>query len=211
MNKKEVKDYQKGTSALNNLNLKFFTDLLMNVEHFIFFGTLLGVTRDNELIANDDDIDFYVNLKDRNKLINNLKINNIEVDLTAAHNKDIHFLQVKRVLEEKILFTDFYFYENDIEKNFIIERWNFEGGTHKPSKHLKIPKKFIYPIKMIEFNNYQIFVPARSELLCEFLYGKKWKKKFIKDLDYKIKVINGRPHFFLIKRFLFFKWLSLSS
>ena len=149
-------------------------------------------------------------VKDRNKLINSLKINNIEVDLTAAHNKDIHFLQVKRVLEEKILFTDFYFYENDIEKNFIIERWNFEGGTHITSKHLRIPKIFIYPIKKIEFNSFEIFVPACGELLCEFLYGKNWNKNFIKDKDYKIKVINGRPYFFLIKRFLFFKWLSLS-
>ena len=40
-------------------NLKFFTSIIKNI-YFVFFGTLLGLTRDNNLIENDDDIDFYV-------------------------------------------------------------------------------------------------------------------------------------------------------
>ena len=68
----------------NESNLVFFSKLLINVEYFIFFGTLLGITRENRLIDGDDDIDFYVNFKDRDQLIQNLKQNNVDVDLYSV-------------------------------------------------------------------------------------------------------------------------------
>ena len=155
MFKKKIKTFKQISKNIsveeNENNLIYFSKLFINVEYFIFFGTLLGITRDKGLIDGDDDIDFYVNLKDRFKLIENLKNNNIEVDLTLSVNKNNYFLQIKRVFNKKILITDFYFYETDIEKNFIIERWNFEGGTHDTSKYLRIPKIFIFPLKKILF------------------------------------------------------------
>ena len=96
------------------------------------------------------------------------------------------------------------------EKNFIIERWNFEGGTHDKSKYLRIPKIFIFPLKKILFKSVEIFIPKESELTCEFLYGINWKKKLKKDKEYTIKVINGKPYLFIIKKFLFFRKLFLS-
>ena len=214
MFKKKIKTFKQISKNIsveeNENNLIYFSKLFINVEYFIFFGTLLGITRDKGLIDGDDDIDFYVNLKDRFKLIENLKNNNIEVDLTLSVNKNNHFLQIKRVFNKKILITDFYFYETDIEKNFIIERWNFEGGTHDASKYLRIPKIFIFPLKKILFKSVEIFIPKESELTCEFLYGINLKKKLKKDKEYTIKVINGKPYLFIIKKFLFFKKLFLS-
>ena len=214
MFKKKIKTFKQISTNIsveeNENNLIYFSKLFINVEYFIFFGTLLGITRDKGLIDGDDDIDFYVNLKDRFKLIENLKNNNIEVDLTLSVNKNNYFLQIKRVFNKKILITDFYFYETDIEKNFIIERWNFEGGTHDASKYLRIPKIFIFPLKKILFKSVEIFIPKESELTCEFLYGINWKKKLKKDKEYTIKVINGKPYLFIIKKFLFFKKLFLS-
>ena len=214
MFKKKIKTFKQISKNIsveeNENNLIYFSKLFVNVEYFIFFGTLLGITRDKGLIDGDDDIDFYVNLKDRFKLIENLKNNNIEVDLTLPVNKNNYFLQIKRVFNKKILITDFYFYETDIEKNFIIERWNFEGGTHDASKYLRIPKIFIFPLKKILFKSVEIFIPKESELTCEFLYGINWKKKLKKDKEYTIKVINGKPYLFIIKKFLFFKKLFLS-
>lgn len=214
MFKKKIKTFKQISTNIsveeNENNLIYFSKLFINVEYFIFFGTLLGITRDKGLIDGDDDIDFYVNLKDRFKLIENLKNNNIEVDLTLSVNKNNYFLQIKRVFNKKILITDFYFYETDIEKNFIIERWNFEGGTHDKSKYLRIPKIFIFPLKKILFKSVEIFIPKESELTCEFLYGINWKKKLKKDKEYTIKVINGKPYLFIIKKFLFFKKLFLS-
>jgi len=214
MFKKKIKTFKQISKNIsveeNENNLIYYSKLFINVEYFIFFGTLLGITRDKGLIDGDDDIDFYVNLKDRFKLIENLKNNNIEVDLTLSVNKNNYFLQIKRVFNKKILITDFYFYETDIEKNFIIERWNFEGGTHDASKYLRIPKIFIFPLKKILFKSVEIFIPKESELTCEFLYGINWKKKLKKDKEYTIKVINGKPYLFIIKKFLFFKKLFLS-
>lgn len=194
----------------NEDNLIYFSKLFNNIEYFIFFGTLLGITREKRLIDGDDDIDFYVNLKDRSKLIENLRNNNIEVDLTLSVNRNNHFLQIKRIVKQKVLIADFYFYETDIEKNFIIEKWNFEGGTNDISKHLKIPKIFIFPLKKFLFRSCEIFIPKESKLVCEFLYGVNWKKKIKKDKEYKIRVINGKPYLFILKKFLFFKRYILS-
>ena len=194
----------------NESNLVFFSKLLINVEYFIFFGTLLGITRENRLIDGDDDIDFYINHKNRDQLIKDLKINNIKVDLSLSVNQNKNFLQVKRVMQNEILITDFYFYESDVEKNFIIEKWNFEGGTNDESKHLRIPKTFIYPLKKISFKETLLCVPNEKELICEFLYGRNWDKKLIKDLEYEIKVINGKPYLYMVKKFLFFKRLILT-
>jgi phosphorylcholine metabolism protein LicD len=212
--KKKIKTLKQISSNIsvdeNEDNLLYFSKLFNNVEYFIFFGTLLGITREKGLIDGDDDIDFYVNLKDRSKLIDNLKNNNIEVDLTLSVNKNNHFLQIKRVVNNKVLIADFYFYETDIEKNFIIERWNLEGGTNDVSKHLRIPKIFIFPLKKILFKSVEISIPKEGELICEFLYGINWKKKLKKDKEYTIKVINGKPYLFIVKKFLFFKRLLLS-
>ena len=212
--KKKIKSLKQISSNIsveeNENNLIYFSKLFNNVEYFIFFGTLLGITREKGLIEEDDDIDFYVNLKDRSKLIDNLKNANIEVDLTLSVNKNNHFLQIKRVVDNKVLIADFYFYETNMEKNFIIERWNFEGGTNDASKYLRIPKIFIFPLKKILFKSCEISIPKEGELICEFLYGINWKKKLKKDKEYKIKVINGKPYLFIVKKFLFFKKLLLS-
>ena len=58
----------KPVSIEKNLNnLKYISDKLINVEWFIFFGTLLGYTRENNILKNDDDIDIYVDVRFRDK------------------------------------------------------------------------------------------------------------------------------------------------
>ena len=212
--KKEIKSFKQLSKNIsledNENNLVFFLKLFINVEYFIFFGTLLGITRENRLIDGDDDIDFYVNFKDRKQLIHNLKRANVDVDLSLSVNKNEHFLQVKRIVDNKVLITDFYFYEDNVEKNFIIEQWNFEGGTGDQSKHLRLPKIFVYPLKKVSFKSCDMFIPKENELVCEFLYGRNWDKKLKKDLEYEIKVINGKPYLYMVKKFLIFKRLILT-
>ena len=57
----------KGHLELKSLEhgLTTFSEKLSHnkIEHFIFFGTLLGIVRDGQPIDGDDDIDFYVNKK----------------------------------------------------------------------------------------------------------------------------------------------------
>ena len=47
----------------NEINLKELLPLFEELEYFVFFGTLLGLIRGNELLEYDDDIDFLINEK----------------------------------------------------------------------------------------------------------------------------------------------------
>ena len=53
----------------NTANLRDISAMMQDIEHFIFFGTLLGYEREKGIIEGDDDIDIYVNSSERAKLI----------------------------------------------------------------------------------------------------------------------------------------------
>ena len=205
--KKKIKTYKENIEKIsvteNFSNLKFFTNIISDLDYFIFFGTLLGLVREGNLIENDDDIDFYVNLKERDKLINILRNNSVTVDLELAVNKNCSFLQVSREINKKNAIADFYFFEDDLDDHNIIEKWNFEGGTNDPSKHLRIPKIFTHPTQKKNINSTEINFPAQPVYLCEFLYGKDWQLKMKKDTEYVIKVVNGKPVLFNVKKTFF--------
>ncbi len=186
-------------------NLLFISNLIKEFENFIFFGTLLGLVRDNKIIEGDDDIDFYVNINHRDSLIKKLKSNFLIIDENNPDNQNNSFLQVFRKFEDKIFVIDFYFYEPDKDEEFIIERWNFQGMPDNENKHLRIPKIFVYPIQQKAYKTYPVNFPSQPIQLCEFLYGPSWKKKIIKDQDYTIKVINNKPVLFKIKKNIFFR------
>ena len=200
---KDKRIFKKVTAEKNFKNLIFFSNLIKDLGHFVFFGTLLGLVREKNLIEGDDDIDFYVNINEREKLISILKLNFIVVDETLSVNKNKSFLQVFRFYDDVKFIIDFYFYDTNKDKFNIIEKWNFEGGTHIQSKHLRIPKIFIYPIKSNMINGHQFFFPSQPVLLCEFLYGPNWNVKMKKDEEYSIKVINNKPVLFKIKKNFF--------
>jgi len=200
---KDKKIFKQVTAEENFKNLIFFSNLIKDLEHFVFFGTLLGLVREKNLIEGDDDVDFYVNMNEREKLISILKLNFIVVDETLSVNKNKSFLQVFRFYNNVKFIIDFYFYDSNKDKFNIIEKWNFEGGTHIQSKHLRIPKIFIYPIKSNMINGHQFFFPSQPVLLCEFLYGPNWNVKMKKDEEYSIKVINNKPVLFKIKKNFF--------
>ena len=43
------------------------------VQYAVFFGTLLGIYRNKNLIKGDDDIDFLIHIEDKQKIINIFK------------------------------------------------------------------------------------------------------------------------------------------
>ena len=207
--KKKIKTYKQlnnlATNKENFSNLVFIDKIIHKLEYFVFFGTLLGLVRDKNLIKNDDDIDILVNLKDRDKLIKILKKNSVVVDLNLSVNKEKCFLQVKRTINNRNAIIDFYFFEDSPDKSYIIEKWNFHSDPGNSSKHLRIPKIFTHPIKRVKIKSYKFNLPAQPEYLCEFLYGKNWRKKLKKDTDYKIKVFDGKPVMFRLKKNFFGK------
>ncbi len=207
--KKKIKSYKDlgcpASTDENFSNLIFIIDIIKELDYFVFFGTLLGFVREGYLIEGDDDIDIYVNKKQKEKLISLLKKNNVDVDLNLSVNKGEYLLQIKRTINNKHTIFDFYFFEDDIDDLYIVERWNFGALTHDPSKHLRTPKIFIYPIQKIIIRSHEFNIPANSKYVCEFLYGRNWTKKLKKDQDYTIEVIDGKPVMFKLKENFFGK------
>lgn len=207
--KKKIKTYKQldslATVKENFTNLVFIDKIIHKLECFVFYGTLLGLVRDKNLIKNDDDIDILINLKDRDKLIEILKKNSVIVDFNLSVNKEKCFFQVKRTINNRNAIIDFYFYEVSPDNYYIIEKWNFHSDPGNLSKHLRIPKIFTHPIKRVKIKSHKFNLPAQPEYLCEFLYGKYWRKKLNKDSDYKVIVFDGKPVLFNLKKNIFGK------
>ena len=178
----------------NRANLVAISKLFEDIDHFVFFGTLLGITRGRDLIEGDDDIDILAPIEHRKLIIH--KINNIDgfkVNFDKDCNKSDYFLQIESSVNNRNSLIDFYFYENNPGDDFIVDRWNFLG-KHKNSEFaLHIPKKFIFPIAKGKLFGTQIKLPACRELLCEWLYGETWLTPREKNISYVIRVINNRP------------------
>ena len=92
----------------NFQNLKAVSDKMSDMEYCVFFGTLLGFCREENLIDGDDDIDLYVNIKHHSEVIELLK--NLQFDVSI---KTPFFVQGTRILENTKTYVDFYFYEKD--------------------------------------------------------------------------------------------------
>lgn len=178
-------------SYVNRENLLFVSPLLSNIDHFIFFGTLLGIVRDGDPINGDDDIDILVNYHHRETVIQLLTDNDLPVDFTNPLNQTPYFLQTKRHVQGLEATIDFYFF--DTTNTHIVERWNFTATPDNTSQALIIPKSLIYPVKDIPFFGSKIRLPNEPLKLCEWLYGQRWKTPRTKHDDYVVKIIRNKP------------------
>lgn len=179
--------------------LKKFTQLMNDrCEYFPCFGTLLGLVREGNPIQGDDDVDFYVNKNHFTKIKDILTDLNILVNYNEWPNQTENFIQAHGVIDTFEIRADFYFYDNDIDQNFIHEKWNFDGKPEDAAKVLKLPKPLIFPLKQIKWQEVPIYFPRHSEIICEILYGSNWKIPQKKNVDYITQVHGGRP-FRLIK------------
>ena len=201
----------KKSSSNETLNhtLKVISKLLNNkCENFIFYGTLLGIVRENKLIKGDDDIDFYVNKKDRNKLIKILSNKGFDLNLNLYPNNTEYFFQINQKIDGKNIVCDFYFYDSESSKLYLEDKWNFIGNPNTEKNTLLVPKKLIFPLKKKFFNNHELFFPKHPKQVCKYLYGKNWKIPMKKEIEYKILIINGKPKQYIFKNNTFVKYLE---
>ena len=70
----------------NTQNLRYVSNKFSKLEWFVFFGTLLGYTREKNILKNDDDIDIYVNLKFRKNVLQIFKYSELKFDLSKKPN-----------------------------------------------------------------------------------------------------------------------------
>ena len=181
-------------ASMKQALVKFSIELQKNkIEHFIFFGTLLGLIRDGKPILGDDDVDFYVNKIHYNKIKDLLTSLVFKLDYSRSPNRTKHFIQVDSHLNNIQIRVDFYFYDSNTDENFLLEPWNFLGKPNDKNNILKVPKPLVFPLKVKSFEGTEVFIPQYSEIVCEFLYGKNWSIPAKKKNEYIITIIGGRP------------------
>ena len=64
--------FKKRIKEQNLKNLISISKMIKTIQHFVFYGTLLGLTRENNIIDGDDDVDFLVDIKDKKKYHQNI-------------------------------------------------------------------------------------------------------------------------------------------
>jgi hypothetical protein len=180
---------------LNRENLIYFSNLLAhnNIKSFAFFGTLLGLVREQDVLENDDDVDFYVDEKHRDKLIKILIADGFSINLTKSPNHSCHFLQVFHGIPFPGGAVDFYFYSVQPSLDFIVERWNFVTKFNDPLSALHIPYKLIFPLRIFYLNNHAISIPNEFESVVSWLYGPNWRVPLSKSEDYTVIIKNNKP------------------
>ena len=187
-------------------NEKNFIDTLKivnDLEYYVFYGTLLGLVRDGDLLEKDDDVDFQINRKHLTTVIE--RFNHVPYHLSlknnihdsaiiedVIHNYTIFFQQASRKQGDTNTYIDMVFYE--IGNNVVIDRWNFLGSPYYPEHHMHIPKDFIFPIQKKTYDKYgEINFPAQPEKCLEFLYGPKWMFPMKKKKQYTHKIVDNKP------------------
>ncbi len=187
MNKKKL------IQKTNLENLIFISKELKEFDPFVYFGTLLGLTRENNVLINDDDIDLCLNSKFKENVIKKLNnLNDYKINYKVCNKYFIQLIGMKNNINT---FIDLYFYID--HDNYIEEKHNFFASISLESHSIHIPKKLIFPLfKSKKYKN--INLPYQSEELCRFFYGDSWEKPMKKNSDYRFEIIDHKP--MLIKR-----------
>jgi len=114
---------------LNWRNLDFISDVMRDVQAFPFFGTLLGLNREKNIIEGDDDIDVYVRDDKIKIVIEALRDLGFQVDCNNFPNLTPHFKQAVRPQDNQVTLVDLCVFKEDDE--IIYDRWNFKGNPKK--------------------------------------------------------------------------------
>ena len=178
---------RKVASESNNKNLIIISKILNKngIEYFPFYGTLLGLVRENSCIEGDDDIDIMVSYKHREQIYK------IMTDL-GMKNTDggRNFLQFTYKIGNQPVIADFYLFEE--QEDYVIEKWNFFGKEKDKKYNIHYDKKFIFPLTNKQWNGIELKMPCNPEWLVEYCYGKEWKEKKDKATEYKHFIIDNK-------------------
>ena len=176
----------------NKFAVKLFTNQFSKIEHFIFYGTLLGFIRDGMPIAGDNDVDILVNQNHHEEVKKIVKALGFKIDDTKYPNNTKFFLQADGKIDGHTVRVDFYFYDAQADQDFLLEYWNSHGEPKNYKYVLKIPKALIFPIKEQKFKDIELHTPCHSRVICEYLYGPTWKIPAKRKLDYADVCHGGR-------------------
>ena len=189
MNKKEK------IQNINLENLLVISKAINKYQNFVFYGSLLGLVREKNILKGDDDIDILIDFKLKKKILNLIKnLKKFKINKKVSNK---NFVQLVRKERNFKTFVDLYFFINNPRKKYIEEKHNFLSSVNLKSHSLHIPKKFIFPIKRSKKFLF-VNLPNQPKILCKYLYGDSWQKPLKKNTGYRMEVVNHKPK--LIKR-----------
>lgn len=144
-------------------NLLLFRSVLQEsgVRYGLLFGTLLGLVREGDLIAHDEDVDVYVLEEDKQAFLGLL------FSLRAQG------LQVCRVQNDFLSLIR----ENDyIDVYFVrpVRRWGFWRYRAIEDKY-RFPERYLTEIQTRTFYGEPFQIPRNPERVLRLLYGKGWR------------------------------------
>jgi|15BtaG_2_1085339.scaffolds.fasta_scaffold02544_5 hypothetical protein len=172
----------------NAKNLKLILGSEISDSLIVFYGTMLGMCRDKNIIDGDDDIDFYIEKAEKQKVIKVLQ----DLDFLITYNKE-DFVQGSRVIEGVTTYVDFYLYQITPDSKYLIDKWNFFGCPHDRNAHMIIPFDLVLPYKKILLNDTVINIPNDIEGCCHFLYGERYHTPMRKNIDYRMSMEGNTP------------------
>ncbi|WP_340300715.1 LicD family protein [Roseobacter sp. HKCCD5988] len=186
------------TRSINLENLRIISELMPEIPFFLFFGSLLGVVREKNLLLYDDDVDLLVDIKFYDEVVAILKSDKcpFDVDFSKEINKTGYFLNCKNNISGYKSQLDFYFYVDDQECDYIVEKWNFRGFSevHNENFDIHIPKNLVFPLSDFVFSNgLNVKIPKQSKNVVAWLYGDDWKTPLSKGNQYIMEVKENKP------------------
>ncbi|WP_081193730.1 LicD family protein [Halomonas sp. BC1] len=141
----------------------------LNIESFVTSGTLLGIVRDNDVIAHDDDFDLAY--------ISNFSS---EEEIILERRRIYDWINSCTEFEAKdCAGGHFWIYYKTDSLNFMFDlflSWVKDGFLNEfPLDPKKIKAESILPLKMINFYESEIFIPKDPASLLDVNYGSSWR------------------------------------
>ena len=129
--------------------------MLDKFDPFVFYGTLLGIERDKNILKVMMILIFWLTIIIKKQIIELL---NQQDEFTQnTKNANNFFLQLCKVHEGTNTFVDIYFYIND-KNNYLIEKHNFLSFVDNPNFAIHIPREFIFPLKNLHYFPISIYL-----------------------------------------------------
>lgn len=178
--KGEILPFQnKSTKDFAKELLVYFNNIAnqSNIDLFLDFGTLLGLTRDGDIIDWDDDIDFSINEEDSEKLVNTLYKHRDQLPHTdilkwnAKVRKDKYnkawYISLRFTNKEDLVYYPF-------EVAFGVRKFFGNRSVCMRNSYLSCDDVHFNKSSTIRFLDSDIKVPYNHEKYLDLLYGN-WK------------------------------------
>ena len=133
---------------------------------FVFYGGLLGFARDKGIIAHDLDFDLAYYSEETDPVNVRSEFYRMAKDLAVEYVGEINFS------DNKINFTKM---KLSVTPVWINSNGEFSCTFAYVGDNFKVVKEDIVPVQKIEYEGYELNLPANPENIVKYIYGRGWK------------------------------------